>query len=280
MCKGKNIYMPLAGRINEIIKQTEDVSLFKIKTGVPLDYRPGQFFMVSVWGAGEVPISVASLKEDKYSLELCIRRVGLVTEAIHRLNKGDPVWLRGPYGNGFSLDVVREQNILIIAGGIGIVPLSPLLKYFSKKLRVEKRINLFYGCRSPEDIVFKSEMNKWINDGVKVAVTVDRADENWTGNIGRVTDLIHKEEIDLNNTIAYICGPEIMIKAVMKDLLELGIPDDRIITTLEAHMKCGVGKCGHCKRGNKFVCTDGPVFSYGEIKDLSTLSLPSIQLTI
>ncbi len=273
MINEKNIYLPASGKIEEIMPQGRDVSLFRVRTQMPFNYLPGQFFMVSVWGAGEVPISVTSLSGEGNTVELCIRRAGLVTGAIHSMKAGDTVWLRGPYGNGFPLDISKGRDVVVVAGGIGMAPLRPLLQSFMKKSEDVGRVTLLYGARTPEDIVFRDELEGWKERGIKVLLTVDRADESWKGHVGLVTGLWQEVHSDLQKAAAYICGPEVMIKAVMGELFLLGMPEERIITTLEAHMKCGVGKCGHCYAGPKYICTDGPVFSYGDIKNYSLLYL-------
>ena len=268
--RAENIYLPVNGRIEEVRKKTEDVSLFRVSTPVSLSYKPGQFFMVSVWGAGEVPISTASLCEDGRVVEFCVRRAGAVTGAIHCLREGGGLWLRGPYGNGFAFERKTNEDVLIVAGGIGIAPLRPII-HMSKKDGPAGRVMLLYGSKTPQDVVFMDEVQGWKSKGIDVVLTVDRANSDWKGHVGLVTDLWHKVQADFSRAAAYICGPEIMIKSAMRDLSLFGMADEKIITTLEAHMKCGVGKCGHCYSGPKYICTDGPVFSYKEIKEYSLL---------
>lgn len=269
--KRENIYIPICGDIEEVLEQTADVKLFRIRTDSPVDYKPGQFFMVSVWGAGEVPISVASLNEDDNMLELCIRRAGAVTAAIHSLGRADTVWLRGPYGNSFPLELSSQRDVLVVAGGMGIAPLRPLIQWFIGHPAGAGRVTLLYGSRTPMDIVFENETERWKEGGIKAVITVDRAHHDWKGYTGIVTSLWHDVNADFKESTAFICGPEVMIKAVMKDLSSFGMADERMITTLEAHMKCGIGKCGHCYAGPKYICTDGPVFSSREIREYALL---------
>jgi len=261
-----NVYLPLKARVKAVVQKTADVNLYELELPGKIDYMPGQFFMVSVWGAGEVPISIASHRKYSESLQLCIRKVGLVTSFIHRLKEGDTVWIRGPYGNGFPLDIARGKDIVIVAGGIGIAPLRPLLHEFPGN-KEYGNVALIYGSRDPDDIIFRDEVETWKQRGVDVIVTVDRQNGKWGGNVGLVTDFFSNIKSDLHSAVAYVCGPEIMIKNVIRDLNLMGMPQDMIITTLEAHMKCGVGKCGHCYAGCKYICTDGPVFSYREIRE-------------
>lgn len=269
--KNANIYMPLSGKIEEIKQLTSDVRLFKVRTDVPVDYIPGQFFMVSVWSAGEVPISVASLPEKNGLMELCIRKIGVVTSTIHSLDTGQTIGLRGPYGKGFPIGISKGRDVVLVAGGIGIAPLRPLMQQFIKNYHEVGKVTLLYGSRTPDEIIFQDEVEEWAKNGITVVLTVDRGNDNWNGNVGLVTSLWPEVHTNFKKAVAYICGPDVMIKAAMRDLFFLGMPDERIITTLEAHMKCGVGKCGHCYAGPKYICTDGPVFSYKEIKEQSIL---------
>ncbi len=261
-----NIYTPFKAEIKEVRKETADVCLFTVETSVPIQYHPGQFFMLSLWGVGEVPISVASLNTNQHRVEFCIRRVGHVTSELHKLRKGDSLWLRGPYGNGFPVEKAEGRDVIIVGGGIGLAPLRPLIQWFIKKKDRIGHVTLLYGARTPQDVVFREDMKSWSTEGIKVVQTVDRASDGWDGHVGIVTTLWHEAEVDYRDAVSFICGPEIMIKAAMKDLFFFGMSEDRIITTLEAHMKCGVGKCGHCYAGPKYICTDGPVFTYEEIK--------------
>ncbi|GAB4390089.1 MAG: FAD/NAD(P)-binding protein [Thermodesulfovibrionales bacterium] len=269
MKNNSNIYMPVEAAIQDVRALSADVKLYTLKTEERFRFKPGQFFMVSVFGYGEAPISVASL--DNGHLQLCIRKAGLVTGAIHALRPGDRVGIRGPYGNGFSLDVARGRDVVIVAGGLGIVPLRPLIYAIVARRKDFGRISLLYGSRRPSEILFGDEAEVWGAEGVKVVHTVDCSEGGWQGCVGIVTGHLDKIEADFPESAAYICGPNVMIDAAMRSLSNLGIPDDRIITTLEAHMKCGVGKCGHCYRGAKYLCTDGPVFS---LRELKTTSLP------
>jgi NAD(P)H-flavin reductase len=259
-----NIYLPAKATIREVRELAPEVNLYTLKCGENLSARPGQFFMVSVFGAGEVPISVAS--SEKEDLALCIRKVGSVTSAIHALKEGDIVGIRGPYGNGFSLEPAKGRDVVVMAGGLGIVPLRPLMH--SLVARKKGKVSLIYGCKLPGDILFRDEAARWEKAGAKVIYTVDSCDKKWKGCVGVVTEQMDKLDADYKKAAAYVCGPEVMIRLSMKALSERGVPDDRIITTLEAHMKCGVGKCGHCYKAKGYVCTDGPVFSLKELKEL------------
>jgi sulfhydrogenase subunit gamma (sulfur reductase) len=265
--KTRNIYTPFQTRIESIQQETADVKLLRVSMPKGTTYVPGQFYMVSVWGAGEVPISITSHPHESELLELCIRKAGFVTSAIDGLQKGEVLWLRGPYGNGFPLEIAQGAKILLVAGGIGMAPLRPLIYEFTDDGKGYGDVTLIYGSRTPEEIIFREEIETYQRHGVHVRLCVDRGNRDWAGHVGLVTDLLGEVQSDLNSAVAYLCGPEIMIKNVTRDLNLMGMPQDRILTTLEAHMKCGVGKCGHCYGGAKYICTDGPVFTYQEILD-------------
>jgi sulfite reductase subunit B len=261
-----NIYLPLKGRIEKIVPLTEDVNLYRIRSEKTLNYSAGQFFMVSVWGYGEVPISVCSLPEAPDILDISIRKVGFVTNAIHRLREGDELWFRGPYGRGFPLELSIDRDVILVAGGIGLAPLRAVIHWLIKHRKKVGRISLLYGAKTPSQLLYREEFDQWRKEGIKVVLTVDAPEDGWTTNVGVVTTLWHHVEGDFKKSVAYICGPPVMINTSMLDLYRFGMPLERIITTLEAHMKCGVGKCGHCYASEKYICTDGPVFNYEEIK--------------
>ena len=265
--KLKNIYEPEAALIKAVVPLTGDVNLYTLSTNVEMSSKPGQFFMVSVLGYGEVPISVTSAEGEP--LKLCVRNVGHVTGAIHSLKPGDSIGIRGPYGNGFPLDIAKDKDIILIAGGLGIAPLRPLIHEFMNNKTDYGNVSLIFGSKKPGDIIYRDECRAWEEKGIKVTLTVDCKDDEWRGCSGVVTAHLGKVNADFQNTVSYICGPEAMINASMDALSGLGLPDERIITTLEAHMKCGVGKCGHCYLGPKYICTDGPVFSRKELKAIA-----------
>lgn len=264
--RNENIYLPIRAGIREVKQLSKDVRLFNISVPEEFTHRPGQFVMLSVWGAGEVPISISSMPGAGGCIELCVRAVGHVTSAINSLDAGGTAWLRGPYGRPFPLEH-DVRSILFIAGGIGIVPLRPLIKSFLAKPESASRVNIIYGARNPSEILFGDELQTWAGTGANVIMTVDTCDpETWKGCTGLVTEHLGKPRLDFKDCTAYICGPMPMIQAAMRDLSLMGMPESRIVTTLEAHMKCGVGRCGHCFCGGRLICKDGPVFTYEEIK--------------
>lgn len=268
----KDVYFPDIAVIDDIRNETGDVKTLtmrfkKLDIQQNLTYRSGQFFEISIFGIGEMPISITSTPSRKGFFELSVKNVGLVSGVLHSMTPRAEVGVRGPFGNGFPYEEVFGKNLLFIGGGIGLAPLRSLINNVLDNRDNFGKVIILYGARTPGDLVFKDELKRWGDQpDVTMLVTVDRGDEKWTGNVGVVTTLFPKAGIESENTVAFVCGPPVMIPFVIKDLLELGFTDDMIISTLERHMKCGVGKCGHCCIGHKYVCVDGPVFSYREMK--------------
>jgi NAD(P)H-flavin reductase len=261
-----NIYLPFKTSIANVHEAAKDVKLFSIAVPRDFTYQAGQFVMVSVMGAGEVPISITSTPGTGKDLELCVRTVGHVSSALNALTTGDAIWLRGPYGRPFPIN--GHQDTLFICGGIGIVPLRPLINQLvNSGKRSGRNVTIMYGARNPSEVLFMDEVAAWQEQGATVVTTVDTCSiESWKGCMGLVTEHFGRTTVDFKNSTAYICGPHGMIQAAMRDLSFMGMPDDHIVTTLEAHMKCGVGKCGHCFCGGKLICEEGPIFTLEEIK--------------
>ncbi len=271
------LYIPRAAVITGVRELSYDTKLFKVQFkdrhegdgSGENDYRPGQFVQVSVLGAGEVPISLCSSPSEDGYFELCVRKIGLVTGAMDSLKKGDELGIRGPYGNGFSIEQLKGQDLLFVAGGIGLAPLRSVIKYVFDNRDDYGRVTILYGARTKEDIIFAEELHRWNKvSNIEVLTTIDRPQEGWDGHVGVVTTLLREVQHPAEYK-ALVCGPAIMIHFAIKELLDLGLKEEDIITTLERHMKCGVGKCGHCYIGGKYVCTDGPVFTYAQLKVLN-----------
>jgi len=271
----KDVYFPDIAVIKGIVNETGDVKTFTMRfkdsdIQENLTYRSGQFFEVSVFSAGEMPISITSTPSRKGFFELSVKNVGLVSRALHSLQVGSEVGIRGPFGNGFAYEEVLGKDLLFVGGGIGLAPLRSLINNVLDNRDRFGRVFILYGSRTPADLVFKDEFQVWqAQPDVAMLITVDRGDEKWKGNVGVVTTLLPRVKIESDKTIAFVCGPPVMIPFVIKDLIKLGFTEDTIISTLERHMKCGVGKCGHCCIGNKYVCVDGPVFSYRQMKAMT-----------
>jgi len=267
----ESLYVPRMAQIKGIEPLTDREKVFNIglEDGAPLGHAPGQFVEVSLFGIGEAPISVCSSPNGKHDFQLCVRAVGNVTNALHRLEEGAKVGIRGPFGHGFEPDKMVEKDILFVAGGIGLAPLRSLIHYVVDLERRSSfgKVTILYGARSPEEVLFKEDLASWKQrDDVDLRVTVDRGDANWTGHVGVITTLFPELEVDAPNTIAVIVGPPIMYRFVLLEALGKDIPESHIIMSLERRMKCGLGKCGHCQIEGVYVCQEGPVFSYSQIK--------------
>jgi len=252
-------------------KMTEQDKLFEValQYGEILDFEPGQFVEVSLLGVGEAPISICSSPTRRDSFELCVRAVGRMTNALHRLKAGTEIGIRGPFGVGFPVTQMVGHDILMVAGGIGIAPLRSLINYVMENRRDFGRVHILLGCRDPRLMLFGNEIQTWQKRlDIGFNCTVDRADPDWKGNVGLVTALIPGVDIDPENTFAVIVGPPVMYRFVIKELLAKGIAENRIVLSLERHMKCGLGKCGHCQLHDIYCCQDGPVFFYDRIKNM------------
>ncbi|HOK39692.1 MAG TPA: 4Fe-4S dicluster domain-containing protein [bacterium] len=269
--KGESIYEPKLAKIVKMEQFTEKEKWFEFvfEDGSDLGHMPGQFVSVSVFGVGEAPISITSSPTKKGSFELCLRKIGNVTEKLHQLKVGDKVGIRGPFGRGFPYNKMYHKDILFVCGGLGLIPARSLINYILDNRNQFGKMIILYGCKTPEEILYRNEIKMWESrDDVEFHITVDKADENWKGNKGVITTLFSKIKINPLNTVAVIVGPPIMYKFVMMELFAKNILHDNIYMSLERRMKCGVGKCGHCQINGVYVCQEGPVFSYSEIKNL------------
>lgn len=263
-------YIIKPAKIIRTKQMTQIEKYFKIvlNDGESLDHEPGQFVMVSLPGIGEAPISVSSSPTKRHFFELVVRNVGKVTAALHKLEAGDDLGIRGPFCKGFPIRIFEGNDLLFIAGGLGIVPLRSLINFVIDNRRDFGKVNILLGCKTPKDMLFGNEVGKWSERlDVNFNCTVDKSDPDWKGNVGLITSLIPGVNLDADRTFAVVVGPPIMYKFVIKELLKKEIPQRQIIVSLERHMKCGVGKCGHCQIGEYYCCQDGPVFSYDKIKD-------------
>jgi NAD(P)H-flavin reductase len=232
-------------------------------------FLPGQFNMVYVYGVGEAAISISSDPSRTGTLDHTIHRVGIVTTALAQKKRGDMIGLRGPYGSSWPVDIARGKDVCIISGGIGLAPLRPVIYSMLKNRRDYGRIIVLYGGRSPLDLLFRVELEKWANENdIETLVTVDRGDSSWKGHIGVVTSLFSYIKLDARETIAYVCGPEIMMKYTVDELAQRGVSTDQIYLSMERNMKCAVGFCGHCQLGPTFICKDGPVYPLPVIRPL------------
>ena len=271
-----NSYVPLKAEIIEVIQETSsdiDIKTFKIKLldERQMNFMPGQFVELSIPGVGEAPFGFASSPLEKNFFELSIKKVGLVTEAVHNLKPGATVWIRGPFGNSFPIEKMQGSNILLIAGGLGLAPLRPLILYMLDESNRDKygNIQMLLAARSTADFIYMRDFDQWKKvKNTEITLTIDKAEEGWSGRVGFPHIIVSDMDFDVNNTYAVLCGPPIMIKLVSAKLVELGIPENKIFTTLEMRMTCGVGMCGKCNIGHQYVCIDGPVFSMEQLSQM------------
>lgn len=263
-------YKPMKGKLLEARMLTDKEKFFRIELEgkINLGHQPGQFVMVSIFGVGEAPISVCSSPTDRGYFDLTVRNVGSFTNALHKLEEGDTVGIRGPFGKGFPIDTMFGYDLVIIAGGLGIVPLRSLIRYVTENKKDFGNIKILLGCKTPKELLFREETKEWMRRSeIKFNCTVDKADSEWTGNVGVITTLIPGVDINPARIYAVVVGPPIMYRFVIAELLKKNIPDHQIIVSLERRMRCGLGKCGHCQIEGVYVCQSGPVFTYAQLKD-------------
>jgi len=256
----------------QIEQETPDTQTFFLSAnglGWQRDYQPGQFVELSVFGVGEAPFCIAQSPTRSEFIEVTVRRTGSVTNRLHTYQPGDVVGLRGPFGNCFPFDRAKGKDLIFVGGGIGLPPLRSLINFVLDHRDDYREVHVLYGARTPADRVYKKELAAWSrSDKLSLVETVDRADETWTGHVGVVTKLLKGMSVDTSSTVAFTCGPPVMLTFVVAELVGLGIPSRNIVTTLERYMKCGVGKCGHCCVGQHYICVDGPVYNYDQIQRL------------
>jgi NAD(P)H-flavin reductase len=267
-----SIYLPEVATLVKKKEMTHCDSFFEFELqDRSLGHLPGQFAEISIPGIGEAPISISSPPSEGNRFEMVIRRVGAVTGAIHALNVGDSVGIRGPFGTSFPMNELKGKNLLFITGGIGLVPARSAINYSLDHRDDYKDITILFGCQDPNQRLFTDEIEQWKKrDDIHFHETVDRCEGcNWDGNVGVITTLLPKlQDVAPKETYAIIVGPPVMYKYVIMNLHDMDFADNHIIVSLERRMKCGVGKCGHCQMDNIYVCQDGPVFHYDDIKHL------------
>ena len=270
-CGHQNIFMPREAKIIRTSRPTasEKHITLQLADHSPFEFVPGQILEVGVMGYGEIPIGLASSPTRTHSFDIVVRTVGRVTTAINSKEVGESLWIRGPLGNGFDLDALRNHDILIVAGGIGLCPTRSLIQYITDRRDEFGQFSLFYGARDPLQLLFTEDRFDWRSSPlVDYHETVDRADITWSGNVGVIPTLFRKTSNIGPDTRVVICGPPIMFRFVLAELDKLRIPHENIFVDLERRMKCGVGKCGHCQINDKYCCIDGPVFSVAETNEL------------
>ena len=265
--------IPQLMSIKKTVWETDDTFTLQLESAESgrkaFSFQPGQFNMLYVFGMGESAISISSDPARPGMLAHTIHRVGTVTNALSQMRRGDTVGVRGPFGSKWPIEKANGLDVCIVAGGIGLAPLRPVLYSLFRRRRDYGRVLLLYGARSPLDLLYRVELEQWSKlYDVEVLVTVDRSDSTWKGYIGVVPNLLSYLKLDARATIAMVCGPEVMMQFTIAEILRRGIPKEQIYLSMERNMKCAVGFCGHCQYGPKFICKEGPVFALTQISEL------------
>ena len=268
-----NVYLPHMAVIEKIIEETPTVRTYHFnfkdeKLREEFTFESGQFGEYSVLGVGEATFCISSSPTRRDHLEFAVQRVGQVTNAMDRLGEGAEIGFRGPYGNSFPLDFLQGKSLVFVGGGIGLAPLRSLIWNVIDNRDKYQNIDIIYGARSPADLSFKYDLDAWNKDKtINMVTTIDRANDSWKGKVGLVPMVLEEVSPSAKNAVAIVCGPPIMIRFTFPALEKLGFTPEQMITTLEKRMKCGIGKCGRCNIGNLYVCRDGPVFTFEQIKN-------------
>jgi len=269
-CAAAPLMTPLAARLARVDKETHDTFTLTLERadGQPLaGFAPGQFSMLYVYGVGELPISISGDPNDPGRLVYTVRSVGRATHALVNRRPGEAVGVRGPFGRPWPLEAARGKDVLVVAGGIGLAPLRPVILEVLRRRDDFVRLIVLYGARSPKDLLFRKQLAGWARQpDTQVLTTVDYGGTSWRGHVGVVTTLFRQLRLHPAQTVAYVCGPEMMMRFVVRQLESRGVPGSEIFLSMERNMKCAVGSCGHCQLGPYFVCKDGPVFSYDRLR--------------
>lgn len=268
MTEVRNIYKPVKAKLTEVIEESPLIKTFVLVPEEPFSFKTGQFIELSVDGIGEAPFTPSSSPLITDTLEVTVMKTGYVTEYMHNLKPGAYMGIRGPFGRGYPVTKFLGKEVIILGGGCGLAPIRSLLYALEAVKDKLERVVLCYGSKTPADCIYKPLFSRLNSiDKFETYRTVDRADEEWTESVGVVTTLLNKITINLENSVAVVCGPPVMMKFGTIRLLEMGYKEEDIYLSMEKNMSCGLGKCGHCMMGEYFVCKDGPVFTYNEIKD-------------
>ena len=264
-----NIYAPEKMVLKDVIDETPNIKTFVLEPEGEFSFATGQFVELSIPGVGEAPFTPSSDPNVTDETEITIMEAGRLTSMLHNTSPGVELGVRGPYGKGYPLDEFEGKDILIVGGGVGLAPLRSLLYALFGEIDRFNKVVVKYGSRSPADIVYKRLIPQWQEkDKVDMELTVDKGDDDWTGNVGVVTTIVKDLPIDMDNAVCVVCGPPIMMKFALLQVMELGFEHRDIYLSMEKNMSCGLGKCGHCRLGPYYVCKDGPVFTYDQIEDL------------
>jgi NAD(P)H-flavin reductase len=272
MAAANNIYRPVRATLEKVITESPTIKTFVLVPEEDFSFRTGQFIELTLNGTGEAPFTPSSSPLVKDRIEVTVMKAGYVTERIHQLEPGAVLGIRGPFGKGYPVELYYGKELLIMGGGCGFAPLRSLLYNLMAEKEKFRKITLCYGSKTPEECIYKAFINELRNtERFTVLRTVDQGDEDWTETVGVVTVLLEQIKVDLDHTVAVVCGPPIMMKFATIRLMEMGFSDKDIYLSLEKNMSCGLGKCGHCMMGDYFVCKDGPVFRFDQVKELPDL---------
>jgi len=265
----QNPYQPVNGEIIEIIDESPTIKSFVIEPEQPVRFETGQFVQLTLPGEGEAPFTPSSSPARTQRMELTIMKAGQVTTMLHECSSGQKVGLRGPLGNGYPVDDFAGKEVYIVGGGVGLAPIRSLFLTLVERIGDFQKVVCRYGARTPEDFIYKKDLfGPWQEiDGVDIRLTVDKADSSWKHNEGVVTTILSADDVDIDNAVAVVCGPPVMMKFATLKLMEFNFPAEKIYLSMEKNMSCGIGKCGHCMIGKYYACQDGPVFTYDQIKD-------------
>ena len=269
-----NPMTPHLATISGIRDLATGIKLFQVQLDDPevsagFDYQPGQFAEISAFGVGESPFGITSTRGRGETVEFAVNRIGTVTQALHRMDAGDQIGVRGPLGNGFPMEQFKGRDVVILGGGIGGAPLRPVIQTILDNRADYGKLSIFWAARGPDLLVFTDEYDEWrAQPDTELHLTVDHATPDWPHKEGLITSLVESVGPSSKNAVSITCGPPIMIRFAMLSLQKLGFQSDQNWVTLEAKMKCGIGKCGRCNLGGKFICTDGPVFCFAEVEQL------------
>jgi NAD(P)H-flavin reductase len=268
---GMSTWLPKTYTVGQVEKLTEDTASFTLSPddGSEVMFEPGQFNMIYVFGIGEIPISISG--GDEGNFHHTVRDIGLTSKALVNLKPGMKVGIRGPYGSAWPLKACDGGDVIVVAGGIGLAPLRPVVQHLENhKSKFNKRI-LLIGARSPENLIFHEDIERWKKAGIEVHISVDTATPNWDGTVGVITKLFNEIDFDADKAKAIMCGPEIMMRFCASEFEARGLSRKNIYISMERNMKCAVGLCGHCQFGADFICKDGPVFAYERVGKLMTV---------
>ncbi len=263
----KNPYTPSRAVIKEIIDETGSIKTFNLELEKELEFSTGQFIQLTIPGAGECPFTPSSTPGKTKNIDVTVMKAGAATEILHSKKKGSVLWVRGPYGNGFPLDELRDRELLIVGGGCGMAPLRSLVHEIISDRNRYPRVIMLFGCRTPRDMLYKEGVGQW-EEEFELHKTADKASPDWEGKEGVVTGLFKDIKENFSKCAAVVVGPPVMMKFASLELSKMGMDDENIIVSLEKNMSCGFGKCRHCLVGPYYVCKDGPVFKYSQVKDL------------